>query len=339
LISELKTNLESGERVATKLKAAEADLKRLERKYRNKYNNYAFLAVTSHEPLLNAINATYGWCITVHKAVGSEFENIIFNVSQKENSGVNNSSYFRWLYSGITTACSKVYVSNPIEIGPFMDCHFEDTVEDGWTENTVEQNNKFEFEDFEIPQRFSSKISSELNQNIQAAISLFSEFVETKGILLERTQKSGDYASKAFYSLQTTSGELSMLFNNNGKGLVTSIRVERNGEAHNDLINKAIQFIRESSMNNDKYNNVEFPSDFRENVYKSLIEKSSDFGGELKLMACKSYHDIFIYSKGNNKIEFKLSYKAKGMFSYIKILRKTNCNISAGLHDLIFGNE
>lgn len=338
LISDLNAKLKSGEKVKTKIKNAEADLKRLERKYKKKYNFQALRAISS-DPLLNAINATYGWCITVHKSVGSNFENIIFNATQMENTGVNNASYFRWLYSGITTSNSKVYVSNPIEISPFMDCQFEDTVDDGWTENEAGQKNSFEFNDFEIPKRFTDKVLSELNQNAQAAISLFSESIEKEGILLEGTQKSGDYISKAFYSTLNDGSDLTMVFNNNGKGLVTSIRPERNGEPFIALINSAIQNIYEKSKKDKQTDVVAIPNDFRKDIYESLINRSSEFGGELILTACNSYHDIFIYKKDNNKIEFKLIYNGKGVFSYLKTIRKTNSNISIALHDLIFIDE
>jgi hypothetical protein len=337
-ISDLNAKLKSGEKVKTKIKTAEADLKRLERKYKKKYNFQAMRA-TSSDPLLNAINATYGWCITVHKSVGSNFENIIFNVTQMENTGVNNASYFRWLYSGITTSNLKVYTSNPIEISPFMDCQFEDTVDDGWTENEAGQKNSFEFNDFEIPKRFTDKVLSELNQNAQAAISLFSESIEKEGILLERTQKSGDYISKAFYSTPNDGSDLTMVFNNNGKGFVTSIRPERNGEPFIDLINNAIQNIYEASKKDDQTDVVAMPNDFRKDIYQGLINRSSELGGELTLTACNAYHDIFIYKNDNNKIEFKLIYNGKGVFSYLKTIRKTNSNISIALHDLIFIDE
>ena len=296
-------------------------------------------ATTSSHPLLNTINATYGWCITVHKSVGSNFENIIFNVTQMENTGVNNARYFRWLYSGITTSNSKVYVSNPIELSPFMDCQFEDMIDDSWAENGAGQKNSFEFDDFEIPKRFTDIILSELNQNAQAAISLFSESIENEGIILERTQKLGDYISKAFYSTPNNGSDLTMVFNNNGKGLVTSMRAERNGEPFIDLINNAIQNICEASKKDKKTDVVAMPNDFRKDIYQGLINRSSELGGELTLTACNAYHDIFIYKNDNDKIEFKLIYNGKGVFSYLKTIRKTNSNISIALHDLIFFDD
>tara|TARA_B110000037_G_scaffold46517_1_gene57024 strand:+ start:185 stop:3154 length:2970 start_codon:yes stop_codon:yes gene_type:complete len=339
LISDLNVKLKSGEKVVTQIKNAEADLKRLERKYKKKYNSQAMRATTSSHPLLNTINATYGWCITVHKSVGSNFENIIFNVTQMENTGVNNARYFRWLYSGITTSNSKVYVSNPIELSPFMDCQFEDMIDDSWAENGAGQKNSFEFDDFEIPKRFTDIILSELNQNAQAAISLFSESIENEGIILERTQKLGDYISKAFYSTPNNGSDLTMVFNNNGKGLVTSMRAERNGEPFIDLINNAIQNICEASKKDKKTDVVAMPNDFRKDIYQGLINRSSELGGELTLTACNAYHDIFIYKNDNDKIEFKLIYNGKGVFSYLKTIRKTNSNISIALHDLIFFDD
>ena len=81
------------------------------------------------------------------------------------------------------------------------------------------------------------------------------------------------------------------------------------------------------------------PNDFRKDIYQGLINRSSELGGELTLTACNAYHDIFIYKNDNDKIEFKLIYNGKGVFSYLKTIRKTNSNISIALHDLIFFDD
>lgn len=338
-IKDLKIALVSGEKVKGKLERAGIDLRKLENKYKRRYNQRLLMDLSAKDPILNAINATYGWCITVHKSVGSQFEDIIINVKQGENNGVGNASYFRWLYSGITAAQSKLFISNPIELDPFMDCQFEDAVEDGWEENTTRQNNIFEFEDFKIPERFLSKINEELNSNAKAAICLFSESIEASGILLERTQKSGDYISKAFFSTPNIgTGDLVMVFNNNGSGKVTSIRSERNGETIEEYIEKGILNIQNAS-NIEDTNEVVFPDDFRKEIYKNLIEKSIENSSELKLVKSHNYQDIFILTKEDDKIKFRLGYNGRGMFTYIKVLEKSNSNVSIELHNLFFGDD
>lgn len=336
-IKDLEFELESGGRVKTALNEAKDNLKRLEKKYQKKYNHLMLMQISSNDPILNAINASYGWCITVHKSIGTQFNNIIINATQSENGGVNNATYFRWLYSGITTAKSKVYVANPIEFNPFMDCQFEDTVEDGWAEDVIAKKS-YEFIDFVIPDKFKTKLSNDLNENAKAAICLFSESIEKEGILLERTKKQGDYLCKAFYSTPNNFGDITMAFNNNKEGLVTFIRPEMNGATYQRFISKAIEFIKENIPKED-IQTVSIPNDFRKPIYTDLIENSLNNGADLKLLTCNSYHDILQYENGEEKIRFRLTYNGKGMFSFITVLEKTNSNISIELHELLLNDN
>jgi hypothetical protein len=336
-IKDLEISLASGDSVKTKIKTLNADLNRLEKKYKKRYSHLMLLHISSTDPILNAINATYGWCITVHKSIGSHFNDVIINATQSENSGVNNASYFRWLYSGITTAKSKVYVANPIEFNPFMNCLFEDTIEEGWTED-ITSKKSYEFGDFIIPNKLKTKLNNDLNENSKAAICLFSESIEKEGILLERTKKQGNYLSKAFFSTPNNFGEIAMAFNNNGDGNVTSIRAERNGESYKRFISKAIEHIEDNILKENAEPEA-IPDDFRKEIYSDLIEKCSNNGANLKLLACNSYHDILQYEKGNEKIRFKITYTGKGIFSFITVLEKTNSNISIELHELLLNDD
>lgn len=334
-IEDLQKRLDDGEKVKVQLNKTKIEFRKLERKYKRKYNQHLLMNLSAIDPLLNAINAMYGWCITVHKSVGSNFEEVLINSKQGENNGVNNGSYYRWLYSGITTTQSRLFVSNPVEIDPFIDCQFEDTVGEGWSENTTAQNNNFEFQDFEIPARFMDGLDKNLNQNIKAAICLFSESLEEKGVLLSRAIKSGDYISKAYFATPEN-GELVMVFNNNGAGKVTAIRAERNGDEFLEAIDAGISNIKKSNQHKSV---LQFPEDFRNEIYTNLIEKSTKNNFKLELTESHNYQDIFILSRAENKIKFRLGYNGKGMFTYVKVLKKSNINLSIELHNLFFENE
>jgi hypothetical protein len=336
-IKELEAELNSGGSVKTALKEAKAELKRLERKYKMRYNHNMLMQVSSSDPILNSINASYGWCITVHKSIGTQFNNIIINATQSENGGVNNAHYYRWLYSGVTTAKSKVFVANSIEFNPFINCQFEDIVGDGWVEE-VKVKKSYEFIGYVIPNKFKAKFNNDLNKNSEAAICLFSECIEKDGILLERTKKQGDYLSKAFFSTPNNFGEITMAFSNNGEGYVTSIRAERNGEPYKRFIVKAIEFIEEN-IPKGEVETEGIPTDFRKPVYTELMESSIQKGCKLKVLACNSYHDILQYENGKEKIRFKLTYSGKGMFSFITILEKTNSSISIELNEMLLEND
>ena len=83
--------------------------------------------------------------ITVHKALSSNFENVIIKGYRKENDGVNNESYFRWLYSGVATADNTVSLISPQYLHPLMNCTFRDEAEIGQVNDSKKQNSLFLF--------------------------------------------------------------------------------------------------------------------------------------------------------------------------------------------------
>lgn len=98
--------------------------------YYKKYSKKLFFQIKDSDPFVNAVFVKYGWAITVHKAIGSNYNEIIIKGHRKENDGITNDSYFRWLYSGITTG-KIVNITSPQKINPFMDCVFEDSSASG----------------------------------------------------------------------------------------------------------------------------------------------------------------------------------------------------------------
>ena len=60
----------------------------------------------------NAAHIKFGWAMTVHKAMGSKWDEVFFNVDLGQNRGKSNKAYFKWLYSGIVTARERVNLIN-----------------------------------------------------------------------------------------------------------------------------------------------------------------------------------------------------------------------------------
>lgn len=332
-IKDYTIKFENGERVKTKLEELERELRKLERKYRKKHHQRILYHVSKTDSFLNAIIANYGWCITVHKSVGSLFENVIINARQGESNGITNESYFKWLYSGISSSQSKVFVVNPEEINPFKDCQFEDLVGENWTDTIVQQQNSFETIDFEIPKEFLDIIDSNLIENSKAAICILSKSIHKKGYILEKTARTGDYLSKAYFSTPTSS-KLILLFNNNGKGIITSIRSEKNDIVHADIIEECT--LEVWSKSSKKIEAVKNPIDFRKKVYEKWKTESIELGGEMCLIDSHSYQDTFQFIDNNSKIKFKIYYNGAGFFSKILIMEKTDKDISVRLKNLLF---
>jgi hypothetical protein len=336
-IFEWKKALDNGEKVKTKLEKEKRKANKIEKTYRREYREFVQRKIYAEDPFLNSILAKYGWCITVHKAVGSRFENICINGSQGENRGYTNEAYFRWLYSAATISHSKIYLLNPVEIDPLMDCRFVDIDEVGWSNKNQKE---LEFPNYTIPRSLDEKIEDEINHNVKSAISIFSSHLGHSGILLEKTAFNNQYLAKAFYSIpDDDKKQLVIAFNSNAKSKVTSIRTERNGEILNGEFEKGLEKLREVSGDDSQSKSKNIPQDFRFEIYYKWIEQSKTKGGNLFLIESHEYDDVFIYNRDNEKVEFKAYFNDRGFISVITVLRKSNEELSQELENILLNGR
>ncbi len=70
-----------------------------------------FKMALQSDPYFNAFKVKFGYAITCHKAQGSEWKNVFLECNSHLK--VLTKDYFRWLYTAITRASSKLYVVNP----------------------------------------------------------------------------------------------------------------------------------------------------------------------------------------------------------------------------------
>ena len=98
-----------------------------------------FMEKLQSDPYFNAIQLKYGYAVTCHKAQGGEWANTFiiwdygtveghnFYKDQQSKSGRANSDFYRWAYTAITRASSKLYCVNPPHYNPYSEMHFVDT--------------------------------------------------------------------------------------------------------------------------------------------------------------------------------------------------------------------
>ena len=97
-----------GKRVKTKIRA------RL-RKLLNDYPN------TEYYRFKNAATLRYGWALTVHKSMSYKWDEVFFDLEPGAGlSGITNEQYYRFTYTGIIRAKSRVNLINYNPITPFF---------------------------------------------------------------------------------------------------------------------------------------------------------------------------------------------------------------------------
>ena len=149
--------------------------------FNKKYTLSLYIQLRNNDPLVNAAFVNYGWAITVHKALSSTFDDVIIKGFRKENDGINNESYFRWLYSGLATAENTISLISPQYLNPLMNCTFRDEAEIDQVDDSKKRNSLLFFQDYQPSNEYSGKLGSVENQHAIGAICEISNALSSLG--------------------------------------------------------------------------------------------------------------------------------------------------------------
>lgn len=332
----LKKQIESGEKVKTKLQKQQIELRKIVRKYKRKLRVRLLSYISKHDPFVNAIHVKYGWSLTVHKCIGSSFTNSIINAYQGENQGVDNAGYFRWLYSALTATKNKARVVNPQLLNPLMELEIEDTAEAGKSKKSRSKPFLI-YERYTPNEPFASIFPADLQSNIVGAICELSKLLEQQGIILDSVSPINDYLTKAHFSIPTsTENQFTLAVNNKGskdRFAISSIRIENNNGGDSKIINSSIEtlFSKKKQVDVSK-KNLMLPADFRSPIYRRWIEILKENGYVLNFIESHNNQDVFWAenSKGDY-IKFQVYYKNSGFFTKLFIIEKSDLEVSESL--------
>lgn len=313
--------------------------------YYKKYSKSLFFQIKESDPFVNAVFVKYGWAITVRKAIGSTYNEIIIKGHRKENDGITNDSYFRWLYSGVT-AGKIVNITSPKTINPFMNCIFEDNSS---KEVSTKSKEFLIFEYYEVETRFTDKVKSLENKNVVGAICEISKLLEQNGYLLESTKRFSEYLTKAFYSIpQNENQQLILNIDNKGSKdnfAVGNIRIENLNSADENTIKQCIEkcLTQKKSVCSITDEKPELPSDFRQEIYSTWFENCKNKNIALKIIQSHNNQDIFHATCDKDSLTFRVWYgtseqsHTKGFFSKIEVLDRSSERILEIIKGLIYG--
>jgi len=311
-------------------------------KYYKRHRTDLLKEIINTDPFINAVHVKYGWSLTVNKCIGSTFTNTIINAYQGENRGTTNSDYYRWLYSGITTTSGILRIANPQIIHPLMEVHFEDTTT-GYNETTIARRTFLSFSGYSIDDKFKNKIPVTLKDNVKGSICELAKLFEPLGYLLEIVNPSGDYLTKAIFSVpSSTNKQIIIAFSNKGVNdnfVVSSIRIERSEGENETNINECIEKLFSFKVDSKNINSIPLPTDFRGKVYEKWKNILSGKGLQLELIELHNNQDIFRVTSDRLKAKFRVWYRNDGFISKFIMLEKSNENLGENFKKwLIDGN-
>lgn len=334
---ELKKDYEAGEKNIGKLKPKQKEIKKIENEYLKQFKHKILYNITQTDPFVNAVYASHGWALTIHKCIGSTFTNAILNAYQGENKGTTNSEYYRWLYSGVTTTKGILRLINPQKINPLLQVHFEDST----IENSEKKKLYLNFSDYLVDNNFIKKIPSQLNNNVKGSICELSKLLEPVGYILQTVIPNGDYLTKAQFSTQLSNKHLVIVFNNKGASdhfMVSSIRIEKS-DGESEQISQIIDKLFLSANLEQEKESLPFPTDFRNEIYENWKIILNENGFELRIVEQHNNQDIFKINSGDIYAKFKTWYRNDGFISKFIVLEKSNVGLGENLKKwLLNGN-
>lgn len=328
-----------------KFKKEQDEAKNVLKFYKQKYDRNIFFHIKETDQFVNAVFVKYGWAITVHKAIGSNYNEIIIKGHRKENDGITNDSYSRWLYSGIT-AGKIVNITSPQTINPFMDCVFEDS---SIIRVSVKSKQFLVFENYEVESQFADKVQSLENKNVVGTICEISKLLEQNGYLLENTKMYSEYLTKAFYSIpQSENQQLILNIDNKGSKdnfAVGNIRIENLNGADESKVKQCIEncFIQKQSISSITDDKPELPTDFREEIYSAWFKNCENKNITLKIIQSHNNQDVFRATYEKDSLTLRVWYgtseknHTKGFFSKIEVLDKSSESFLEKIKTLVYG--
>ena len=327
LESELIEKLASGERVKTLLEDIKRKKRKIVRNYKKKYRQNIIRLIRMNDPFANAIYARYGWAITVHKAIGSQFSKVILNADYGESKGIANVEYFRWLYSALTST-SVCYVVNSQKVHPFYKSSFD--IDNSLTKNLISSKKiLLMYNNYVIPNDYQSIVSSLDNDNVIGAVCELSKLLSNEMIYIREINKKSDYLTKIhFFKKGDENTDIIFEIYNKGKkdnGSVSSIRIEDNGGVDIKYLNNKINRLFNEFQNNNK--SSVFPSDFRGDVYKTWIKNAHKDGFNIDFISSHPYQDLFRINSDSQYGEVRMWYNGKGFFTKIEIQVNEKSNL------------
>ena len=331
LINNRRVKKEEKVQVST-TKTARSLLKR----FYDKYESLIQRQARENDSLINALYAKYAWAITVHKAVGLEFDNVILKGSRSENDGVCNESYFRWLYSGISASIGTFFIVQPQYVHPFMNCTISET-----SSSVSSSKQVLVFDSYVIPPHFAEVVNLN-NINVAAVICKLAMIIEPHGCILKEVKPCSDYLTKAIFSIPQDIKKM-LIVDIHNKGAkdtfgVTGIKMEPNNLVDSDLIKKAIESL--FSLNSTRIETEEPPRYIRK-VLQSFMELIKEHGINLKCVSSKNFQVNYEASSENGSAMLRFWYgtsiekHTKGFINEIEAFNISDPNIITEIRNLI----
>jgi len=260
----------------------------------------------------NALRIKFGYAVTCHKAQGGEWTNTFLDC--KTSMGYFNSSYFRWLYTGITRAKQNLFTIDEPHFSIASNVQPPKIENIQPREDIIELNT--EISETELPFDFSNQTAFVKHIYLVISECLKDEYLNISDI------RHTSYLEHYTFSQGNEVAVFKINFNSHNK--ITTIQKPTQSTEFTENIytkigklqNKTI-IIAEPEIDKMEF---EFEQSFQKEFYENLKEKLQPFNFQIAKIEHKQYHEIYEIKKNGFTATYKFWYDGKFKFKKTEII-------------------
>jgi hypothetical protein len=275
----------------------------------------------------NTLRIKFGYAITCHKAQGGEWANTFLIC--KTSMGYFNSSYFRWLYTGITRAKENLFTLD--------EPHFSiaGNIQPPKTENIKQREDilvlNSEISEIELPFYFSNQTSF-----VKYMFLTISECLKDENINISDIRHTNYLEHYAF----SQGNEVAVFkIHYNGQNKITSIEKPTNSTEFIESIftnlaklqSKTI-IIGETSTNEIEF---EFDQAFQKEFYETVKAKLKPFNFQIVKIEHNKYHEIYEITRNGFKATYKFHYNGSKVFKRTEIIPSRTTGLVEEINEIL----
>lgn len=277
----------------------------------------------------NALQIKFGYAITCHKAQGGEWTNTFLNC--KTSMGYFNSSYFRWLYTGITRAKANLYtIDEPhYKIGSNLQPPKVDNIapkQDILVLNTEMSEIEIPF-DFSTEALFTKHIFLSVSEHLKDE-NLTIGTIRHTTYLEHYTISQGNETSifKIHYNRQNRITRIE-------KPTITNEFAESVYDKLSQLENKTIIINEQESKRSEAA--FEFDQPFLKEFYKCVLSKIENSNLQISKIEHNPFHEIYEFKYNGYTATYKFWYDGKWIFKKTEVIPSRTTGLVDEINELL----
>ncbi|WP_052123428.1 ATP-dependent DNA helicase [Flavobacterium beibuense] len=275
----------------------------------------------------NALRIKFGYAVTCHKAQGGEWTNTFLDC--KTSMGYFNSSYFRWLYTGITRAKQNLFTIGEPHFGIASNVQPPKIENIQPREDIIELNT--EISETELPFDFSNQTAF-----VKRVYLVISECLKDENVNISDIRHTS-YLEHYTFSQGNDVAIFKINFNSHDK--ITTIQKPIKSTEFTESIytklaklqNKTI-IIAEPKTDKKEF---EFEQSFQKEFYENLKEKLQPFHFQIAKIEHKQYHEIYEIKKNGFTATYKFWYDGKFKFKKTEIILSRTTGLVEEINELL----